>query len=220
MIVINVSSVSIPSLLLLPMAISFSPFSSRFSVLIYPPTLYKRTLSPSSHFNHHSSFWSLYSQTCYIYIQYIHTTFCEKCSTKRDACDWNEIYIVGWVQNCTWFLWLWDFNMVWSLHALQWEPLSVVAKNQREPGETLSTSLYVSSQSVKISCWSMIRTNCQPTISLTCLVNAQAREAVIRIILLRLLAQFPSHVAGHFPTEIWNVELPEGGAISLTLKPP
>ena len=38
---------------------------------------------------------------------------------------------------------MWDFIMVWSLHALQSEPLSIVAWNQRRagyvPGESIST---------------------------------------------------------------------------------
>ncbi|KAJ4434131.1 hypothetical protein ANN_16451 [Periplaneta americana] len=53
-----------------------------------------------------------------------------------------------------------------------------------------------------------------------CLANVQAREAVISVVLRRRLAQSSPHVAGYCPAEIWDVELPEGGAVPRALKPP
>jgi hypothetical protein len=52
----------------------------------------------------------------------------------------------------------------------------------------------------------------------TCLVNVQAREAVIPV-LQRRLAQSSPHVARHCPAETWNVELSEEEAVPQTLNP-
>jgi len=43
----------------------------------------------------------------------------------------------------------------------------------------------------------------------------QARKAVMPIIPSRRFVQSSPYEARQYPTEIWNVELPEGGAIPL-----
>ena len=46
--------------------------------------------------------------------------------------------------------------------------------------------------------------------------DVQAREAVIPVVFGRRFELSLPRVAGHYPGEIWHVELPEGG----TVKPP
>jgi hypothetical protein len=41
----------------------------------------------------------------------------------------------------------------------------------------------------------------------------QTREAVMSLVIRRRLAQSSPHVVEHCPAEMWNVKLPERGAV-------
>ena len=48
----------------------------------------------------------------------------------------------------------------------------------------------------------------------------QAREAVMPVVFGRRLAESLPRMAGDCPTEVWHVELPEGGTVPRAVKPP